>query len=91
MNLNLHGLRPWEAPNNAVLAACALRHKDKLINWKAASTGKPWFAPDLIHLSPTGAGAYAALVRGSALSLSEHTMGRWVPSAPTPRRPWPLG
>jgi hypothetical protein len=63
LNLNLHARRTWEQSNNAVIAACALRHRDRLIDWKAASTDKPWFAPDLIHLSPTGTGAYAALIR----------------------------
>jgi hypothetical protein len=65
MNVNLHGLRSWEAANNVVIAACARRHHDALIDWKAASAGKPWFAPDRIHLNAVGARAYASLVRAA--------------------------
>ena len=65
MNLNLHGLRSWEAPNNAVIAACARRHHDTLIDWKKASAGKPWFAPDRIHLNTAGTRAFASLVRAA--------------------------
>jgi hypothetical protein len=59
----LHGQRSWEQSNNAVIAACAQRHRVRLIDWKTASAGKAWFAPDLIHLSPAGTGAYAVLLR----------------------------
>jgi len=65
MNLNLHGRRSWEQANNVVIAQCAVRHHLRLINWKAVSTGQPWFAADQIHLNLAGTRAYATVVRRS--------------------------
>lgn len=62
--------RPWEAPNNAVIAEGVARHANtRLIDWRAASVDHPeYFWEDGIHLRPAGAAVYAELVRAQ-LSL----------------------
>jgi peptidoglycan/LPS O-acetylase OafA/YrhL len=59
--------RPWEGPNNAVLAAGVARYPNAVLaDWQAASAGRPdYFATDGIHLGATGARAYANLIAGS--------------------------
>ena len=56
--------RPWEAPNNARLAAAARSHTNAvLVDWNGASAGRPeWFWKDRLHLRPDGAAAYAGLI-----------------------------
>ena len=52
------------APNNKVLAAGAARYPDKavLVDWHARSAGHPEYFYDGLHLTPSGAGAYAGLI-----------------------------
>ena len=63
MNVNVP--RPWEAADNAVLAAGVARYPGVavLADWNALSDPHPeWFTPDQVHLEPAGAQALAALV-----------------------------
>ena len=63
--VNINVPRPWEAPDNAVLAAGVARYPGVavLADWNAVSTPHPeWFTPDQVHLEPAGAQALAALV-----------------------------
>jgi hypothetical protein len=63
--LNVRVPRPWEAPNNELLAACAQRHGAQLVDWHSGATG---LAADGVHIGPEGARQYAALV---AAALAE--------------------
>jgi hypothetical protein len=57
--------RPWEADDNAVLAAGVARYPGVavLADWYTLASGHPeWFTADQVHLNPTGAAALAALV-----------------------------
>ena len=56
--------RAWRDENNQIIARVASRYANvKLIDWNKISSGKPeLFAPDGVHLSPTGSDAYVALV-----------------------------
>ena len=56
--------RAWRDENNQIIARVASRYTNvKLIDWNKISSGKPeLFAPDGVHLSPTGSDAYVALV-----------------------------
>jgi hypothetical protein len=63
--VNINVPRPWEAPDNAVLAAGVARYPGVavLADWNALSAGHPeWFTPDQVHLDPAGAQAMASLV-----------------------------
>lgn len=63
--VNINVPRPWEDPDNAVLAAGVARYPGVavLADWNALSTGHPeWFTPDQVHLEPAGAQALAGLV-----------------------------
>ena len=63
--VNVDVPRPWEAPDNAVLAAGVARYPGVavLADWYALSAGHPeWFTPDQVHLQPAGAQALAGLV-----------------------------
>ncbi len=63
--VNVNVPRPWEAPDNAVLAAGVARYPGVavLADWNAESTPHPeWFTEDQVHLQPAGAQALAALV-----------------------------
>jgi peptidoglycan/LPS O-acetylase OafA/YrhL len=55
------------APNNQVLAEGVARHPDKavLVDWHAMSAGHPEYFYDGLHLTPTGARAYAGLISAS--------------------------
>ena len=67
--VNVDVPRPWEAPDNAVLAAGVARYPGVavLADWKTLSSGHPeWFTPDQVHLEPAGAQAMAALVAREA-------------------------
>ncbi len=69
--VNVNVPRPWEAPDNAVLAAGVARYPGVavLADWNALSTPHPeWFTPDQVHLEPAGAQALAALVGPERLS-----------------------
>jgi peptidoglycan/LPS O-acetylase OafA/YrhL len=52
--------RPWRDGNNALVAEIAKQYPAvTLIDWRAISAGHPeYFAPDGIHLVPTGVGVY---------------------------------
>ncbi len=56
--------RSWESATNDEIRAAVGRHANAtLVDWREASAGHPeWFANDDIHLSPSGASAYAAMV-----------------------------
>ena len=56
--------RPWRNENNQIIAKVASRYANvKLIDWNKISEGHPeLFAPDGVHLSPTGSDAYVAAV-----------------------------
>jgi peptidoglycan/LPS O-acetylase OafA/YrhL len=56
--------RPWRDENNQIIARVANRYANvKLVNWSNISEGHPeLFAPDGVHLSPTGSDAYVAAV-----------------------------
>jgi lysophospholipase L1-like esterase len=63
--VNIDVDRPWEAGDNAVLAAGVAQYPGVavLANWNALSSGHPeWFTPDGVHLEPAGAAAMAALI-----------------------------
>jgi hypothetical protein len=59
--VNVHVDRPWQDPNNAVLAAGATRYKNVVIaDWNALADQHPdWFGADGTHLAIDGAGADA--------------------------------
>jgi peptidoglycan/LPS O-acetylase OafA/YrhL len=56
--------RPWEAPNNAVLAAGAARYPNTVLaDWRAAAAGRSsLFWPDGLHLRADGAQFYANVI-----------------------------
>jgi len=56
--------RPWESMVNQALSdAAAEDSRITIIDWYSASAGQDsYFAPDGVHLNPSGARAYAALV-----------------------------
>lgn len=56
--------RPWRDENNKIIAQVASRYANvNLIDWQRISEGHPeLFAPDGVHLSPTGSDAYVAAV-----------------------------
>jgi hypothetical protein len=63
--VNVNVPRPWEVPDNAVLAAGVARYPGVavLADWNAVSSLHPeWFTEDQVHLQPAGAQALAALV-----------------------------
>ena len=53
--------RPWRDANNALVAEIAEQYSTvTLIDWNSISMGHPeYFAPDGIHLVPTGVAVYA--------------------------------
>jgi peptidoglycan/LPS O-acetylase OafA/YrhL len=57
--------REWQGPNNATIKKIGARFKNvRILDWYGASNGQPsWFWNDGLHLDPTGATAYATLVR----------------------------
>ncbi len=56
--------RPWQDPNDAVLAQAAAAYPQvRLVDWRAAGTAHPdVFWDDATHLRPQGASLYAQLV-----------------------------
>jgi hypothetical protein len=55
----------WQNQNNAVIATEVPHYRNAVLaNWYAYSAGhSSWFAPDQIHLQPSGGAAMAALVK----------------------------
>ncbi|WP_070205604.1 acyltransferase family protein, partial [Bacillus mycoides] len=62
--INTRVPRPWESLVNEKLKEAASSYKNVvLVDWYSASAGnKAYFEPDGVHLTKTGAEAYAALV-----------------------------
>jgi hypothetical protein len=62
--VNVKVPRPWEQPNNEVLADGVRRHPNTvLVDWHAASAGRPeLFVEDGIHLQVEGQRVYADLI-----------------------------
>ena len=62
--VNVKVPRAWEGTNDAVLADGVLRYTNAvLVDWRGASVEHPdFFWDDGIHLRPTGAAAYAAMI-----------------------------
>ena len=64
--VNVHVDRPWQDPNNAVLARGAARYRNvRLVDWASLAAQNPqWFGADGTHLpiDGPGAGALAFLV-----------------------------
>ena len=56
--------RPWREQNNLIISkVSSLYSKVTLIDWDRISKDRPeLFAPDGVHLSPTGSDAYVASV-----------------------------
>jgi hypothetical protein len=59
--VNVHVDRPWQDPNNAILAAGAARYPNVVIaDWATLATQNPgWFGADGTHLAINGPGANA--------------------------------
>jgi hypothetical protein len=59
--VNVHVDRPWQDPNNAVLANGAVRHPKAVIaDWATLAAQNPqWFGADGTHLAVDGPGAFA--------------------------------
>ena len=68
--VNVKVPRAWERPNNAMLAAAVARYPAAvLVDWNAASSGRPeLFWHDGIHLRPAGARFYAGLIAQAAMA-----------------------
>ena len=56
--------RAWKDANNAIISKVASRYPNvRLVDWDRVSKDRPeLFAPDGIHLSPTGSDVYVDLV-----------------------------
>ena len=54
--------RPWRESNNSLIAEISAQYSNvKVIDWNAISDGHPeYFAPDGVHLVPTGVDVYVA-------------------------------
>ncbi len=59
--VNVHVDRPWQDPNNAVLAGGAARYPNvDVVDWASLAAQNPqWFGSDGTHLPVGGAGATA--------------------------------
>ena len=59
--------RPWREGNNALLADVARNYsRVKIVDWNSISQGHPeYFAPDGVHLVPTGVAVYVAEIEKS--------------------------
>jgi len=69
--VNVHVDRPWQDPNNAVLASGATRYPNAVVaDWATLAAQNPgWFGSDGTHLAIDGPGA-AALAQLVATTLS---------------------
>ena len=61
MFVNVHVDRPWQDPDNAVLAHGATRYRNVAVaDWATLAAQNPqWFGADGTHLSVDGPGAVA--------------------------------
>ncbi|MGN7471212.1 acyltransferase family protein [Brevibacillus sp. SAFN-007a] len=92
--INTRVPRPWESVVNQTLADVAAAHPNiKLIDWHAASAGKPsYFYKDGVHLNSEGARAYALLVAhalASAKADQENEAPAPKPDEEQPQQPQP--
>ncbi len=62
--VNTAVLRTWKDANNEIISKVSARYPNvKLVDWDRISKGRPeLFAPDGVHLSPTGSDVYIDLV-----------------------------
>jgi hypothetical protein len=62
--------RPWQDPNNQLIAQWALKHPNvRVADWVQCSAGHPeYFVRDGVHLTAEGVKAYVACVRAAYLS-----------------------
>lgn len=62
--------RPWQDPNNQLIAQWAAKHPNvRVADWVSCSDGHPeYFVRDGVHLTPAGVKAYVACVRDAYLS-----------------------
>jgi len=69
--VNVHVDRPWQDPNNAVLASAAARYPNVVVaDWSTLAAQNPqWFGSDGVHLGIDGPGA-AALAKLVATTLA---------------------
>ncbi|HEY3142464.1 MAG TPA: hypothetical protein VGJ86_15100 [Acidimicrobiales bacterium] len=69
VNVQVNGTRSWESGVNAELAAAAERWPNvRLVDWKAASDGIGGYFRDGIHITSSGAEAYANAIAAAAAS-----------------------
>lgn len=70
--VNVKVPRPWEGPNNGVLAGGVSRYSNaKLVDWRRESENRPGlFWEDGIHLRPEGQQLYADLIAGQVQAAS---------------------
>jgi hypothetical protein len=56
--------RPYRDPNNELLVRLATEYANvRIVDWNALSDGHPeYFAPDGVHLIPTGVSAYVMAI-----------------------------
>ena len=56
--------RPYRDANNELVAELAAQYSNvKIVDWNAISDGHPeYFAPDGVHLVPTGVSAYVVAI-----------------------------
>ncbi|OJV23524.1 MAG: hypothetical protein BGO26_12530 [Actinobacteria bacterium 69-20] len=68
--MNDHVDRTWQGPNNRTIASMTGHYPNVVIvDWNAAAAAHPsWFGPDGIHVNPSGAQGYAALVAAAIAS-----------------------
>jgi lysophospholipase L1-like esterase len=64
VTVQLNGARSWEAADNAAIKAAAGRWANvRIADWNAVSEGHgSWFGADSIHLTSSGAQAYASTI-----------------------------
>ena len=67
MVVNVHVPRPWEGPNNQVLASCAARYGATIVDWHTNADG---LAHDGYHLGGSGPEAYATLVAATMAAMA---------------------
>ena len=62
--INVKVPRPWEAPNNEMMAAGVRRWPNAvLLDWHKVGTANPWyFGDDGTHMGPTGIRAFTELI-----------------------------
>ncbi|HEX5504293.1 MAG TPA: acyltransferase family protein [Thermomicrobiales bacterium] len=75
--VNVLAPRPWEGPNNAILADGVGRYPNALlIDWHREGGGHPeYLAPDGIHLSPQGQNAYSSMIATQVQLLEQRWAG----------------